>query len=236
MLIPLSDMTRYTTPIDEEKVNVVDIFFSASDWRLKHLMLDMSGWFDQQGALVSADHVRDINTDDRQMDLSVTKADLDVAPRLSSWNDGVNLFGMLPPIVIGPFGNTVSPQLAAAGMVVHSKSQVADPEPAIQFARFSKWSKLEVFGTEGQLGTLEDLLYDPEKQAISHMVVDNGKRLPGRQLVLPIEVFRHIADQETHIVVALNEEQLSKAPQIETLDQVDRHWIDTVRTYFALPV
>lgn len=234
MLLSISDLTRFTAKARDASFPISDVFVSLSDRELSYLTIDTGGWFATDSVLLSANLITDISTDDRTLTLNVDEATIRSAPTLPE--DSSSLVDALPPILIGPFGNTISPEMMA--MMAHSnRGKTGDATARTRHLdRFSQIEGTDAFGKDGELGRVVDVLVSPDTHTLTHLVVDSGKVLSGRQLIVPIEKLRYQAEQETHLVFDLTSSELKNAPQMEYVDRIDRNWIDALRTYYQLPV
>ncbi len=232
MLLSIGDLTRFTATAQDASFPIKDIFFSLSDRSMAYLIIDTGQWFDTNTVLVSTSLIADILADDRTVTLDADEAKIRSAPR---WQDDNSaLTDALPPIVVGPFGNTISPAMMAA--MIQQPEHAEGDIMTDSLDQFTKLDGMDVFGNDGELGRVIDLLLSPKTRAITHMVVDNGKVLAGRQLIVPIEKLRHQAAQNTHLVLDLTSSELADAPQMEYADRLDRNWIDALRNYYQLPI
>jgi len=77
-------------------------------------------------------------------------------------------------------------------------------------------------GTDEEIGKVHDFLFDDETWAIRYMVVDTGKWLPGRKVLLIPSVLGQ-PDWESHVFpVELDKEQILKSPDIDLDKPVSR--------------
>ncbi|WP_224825071.1 PRC-barrel domain-containing protein [Cognatishimia sp. MH4019] len=213
-----------------------DVFFSIADGTLAFLLVDTGSWLQSDTVLISSKMISDISIEDRSIELDITAAQLEAAP---VWKEDDTIFlDAMPPVVVGPFGNTISPAMMAA--LIRQRRQEQDSSVAEELIddldQFTTIQGTDVFGTDGELGNLVDFLMTPEERKITHMVIDNGNVLPGRQLVIPLEKLRHKAAQDTHLVLDLTSSELADAPQLEAINRVNRNWLDDLRSYYGLPI
>lgn len=234
MLLSIDDLTRFKAEVKDASFPIKDIFFSLSDRSLSYLVIDTGSWFETDTVLVSSALISSVSTDDRVIRLDTDEGSIRSAP---VWQEGQSsLLDAMPPVIVGPFGNTIAPAMLAAiarreqGDTARGQALTRDLES------FSSMARTEAFGTDGEIGRAIDFLVSPETRDITHVIIDNGKVVAGRQLVVPIEKLRYQADQETHLVLDIASDELADAPQMENADRVDRNWFDALRTYYQLPV
>ena len=239
MVRPVSDLLRYDAVIDEQPNTITELFFSSRTWEGAYIGLDIGGWFESDQVIASAEILSVFDTKTRSVMVNTSRRAIEEAPR---WEpiDGAPTKGAttLPALLVGRFGPISAPLIlsSAPGNDHKSSGDATARRIERRYDLSTVWIGAEAHGSDGKLGRLDDLLFDPESMQITHFVVDNGKVLPGRQLVVPTETFCAFDEDAQRIELSISEPLLSKAPQIELLDSVDRHWVDTVRTYYQLPI
>lgn len=237
MLALITDLTNATATVGSKTVSVDDVFFEPETGALKYLSLETGGWLDPDVVLISAGLVAGYNRDDRTIDLRVEEDELKTARKIDPATERTGVLTALPPIVVGPFGGTVSPMMATAAIAENQAAEVASERHRIALPgveRTSEWIGQPVFGTDGELGLLSDLLFDPALSAVTHIVVDDGGLFNGRNVVLPLETVRHRGEKDGHIVIRASHAQCEKAPLLEDVAKVDRGWLDSLRHHFGV--
>jgi uncharacterized protein YrrD len=239
MLISFGDLIRYSAQVEDSLFSIKDVFFSFPARRPIYLLLDTGSWFDTHLVLVRAATVIEISAQNRALRLDTTTQQIEAAPVLQE--ETSHSMEAMPPIVIGPFGNAVSPLMMAA-LARREMQDAPDEDPAQDhhvtdtLTRFSEILKMEVFGRDGELGRLDDILIDADSLAITHLVIDDGGILPGQLHVVPIDRFRHVAEGDTHIVLDLDIAARDAAPKLEEVDLLDRRRFEAMHGYTHLPI
>ena len=89
--------------------------------------------------------------------------------------------------------------------------------------------------TDGELGTVADLYFDDENWAIRYLVVDTGKWLSGRRvLISPMSVV-HTDWKAKRLDVALTTSQVEHSPDIDTHKPVSRQHEAEYLGYYGYP-
>jgi uncharacterized protein YrrD len=79
-----------------------------------------------------------------------------------------------------------------------------------------------VEATDGLIGHVEDIYFDDHKWIVRYYVVDTGKWMPGRKVLIPPHETRHAAGPNEGFPVNLTREQVQKSPDIDTDRPVSR--------------
>ena len=95
--------------------------------------------------------------------------------------------------------------------------------------------RFTIQATDGTLGAITDFFFDDERWAIRYVVVDTGKWLPGRRvLISPLSV-SHTDWQEQRLVLSIPKDVIANSPPIDEHKPVSRqHEIDYFN-YFGYP-
>lgn len=237
MLALITDLTKATATVGSKTVSVDDIFFERETGALKYLSLETGGWLDPDVVLISAGLMAGYDADSRSMQLRLEEDDLKSARRIDPATDRTGVLTAMPPIVVGPFGGTVSPMMATAAIAESEAAVAAAERPRVALPgveRTSEWIGQPVFGSDGELGMLSDLLFDPALSAVTHVVIDDGGLFNGRNIVLPLETVRHRGEKDGHIVTRASHAQCEGAPLLEDVAKVDRTWLDSLRHHFGV--
>ena len=93
-----------------------------------------------------------------------------------------------------------------------------------------------VTATDGNVGTVVNFLFDDERWAIRHLVVDTGDFLDGRRPVLisPIS-FGRVDWSTQHFHLALTKDKIRRSPDVDVDKPVTRQHESDYYGYYAYP-
>jgi uncharacterized protein YrrD len=102
--------------------------------------------------------------------------------------------------------------------------------------RSSKHMKrFTIAATDGDIGAVDDFYFDDERWAVRYLVVDTGKWLSGRHvLISPISVLR-AEWGEQRLLVSISRDQVHAAPEIDTHQPVSRQQEAAYLDHFHYP-
>jgi len=92
-----------------------------------------------------------------------------------------------------------------------------------------------IVAKDGPIGELKDLYFDDDRWAVRYLVVDTGRWLPGRQVLLSPASVDTRASTEDEIKVALTRTQVQQAPGIEADKPVSRQYEEAHARYYGYP-
>lgn len=92
--------------------------------------------------------------------------------------------------------------------------------------------KFEIAATDGQIGSVADVLFDDDRWTVRYLIVDTGSWLPGRRvLISPISVVQTEWDAQ-RLVLSISREQVEHSPHVDTHKPVSRqHEVDYLNYY-----
>jgi hypothetical protein len=90
-----------------------------------------------------------------------------------------------------------------------------------------------IAASDGRLGTVSDFLFDDSSWLIRWVVVDTGKWLSGRKVLLPPSVLGHLDPKAQEFSVRLTMQEVKDSPDIDTDRTVSRQMETTVYDYYG---
>ena len=95
--------------------------------------------------------------------------------------------------------------------------------------------KLETVAIDGRIGAIADCYFDDERWAIRYVVVDTGKWLPGRQVLISPLSIRHADWNEQRLALSLSRDQVKHSPGIDAHQPVSQRREQEYFDYYGLP-
>jgi hypothetical protein len=93
--------------------------------------------------------------------------------------------------------------------------------------------RLVVSATDGDIGEIAALYFDDQRWTVRHLVVDTGKWLPGRKvLISPVSVTA-IQDDSARIAVELTRDRVRDSPEVDTDRPVSRQKEEELAQYYG---
>lgn len=228
----LSEFVTSRAQVGKDRFPITDVFLSIQDRRIAYILVDTGSWLEANTVLIKTDHISGFSVDDKSVDLSLSPHQLETAPVLDE--DPSLPLAHLPPLFVGPFGHTVSPLMVASALAPEATPSEDHRARSIEnrFDRFHSFQGMDVFGKDGQLGQIGDVLISPVGFRIMALMVETGTFLTGHRALVPIEKLRHMADQDTHLVCDITTTELADAPEVALAGQPDHAAFQQLQTYY----
>src|SRR5262245_1050176 len=92
-----------------------------------------------------------------------------------------------------------------------------------------------ISANDGEIGQVEDFYFDDQDWAVRYLVVDTGRWLPGRKvLISPISIGK--ADRDNQLIdIHLSQEQIKNSPSIDSAKPVSRQYETSYFDYYGYP-
>ena len=80
----------------------------------------------------------------------------------------------------------------------------------------SKLTGYSIGAKDGEIGSVEDLLFDDKLSTVRYLVADIAKWLPGRRVVLSPMALGRVEEDEKRLRVSLTKEQVENSPDVDS--------------------
>ena len=95
--------------------------------------------------------------------------------------------------------------------------------------------RFDIVATDGSIGAVDDFYFDDERWVVRYIVVDTGKWLPGRRvLISPYSVIR-TEWGEQRVLLSITRGQVKDSPAIDTHQPVSRQHETNYLRHFGYP-
>ena len=183
----------------EQSGKITAFWTEGMSGAVRYVQVDLGGWLRTDEALLGVARLAAPVTTGGPWHLEMSAAELDQAPR---WPEGSsNPVADWPPVIIGPFGHTLSLPLMGAQLSAEGAAENAHaPQLTNRLERVSAWCDQPVFARDGELGVVCDVGIDLRRWRLDHLrvaVLDVSD-----PVVVPFDAVRHRGAADRHIVVA----------------------------------
>jgi uncharacterized protein YrrD len=205
-----------------------EVYFDDDRWVIRHVVADTGGWLSGRKVLISPHAVERLDADQGELKLSLTRRQVEDAPGIetdqpvsrlqeTSYYDhygypyywaGSGLWGgaeypMTPDVF--------SARDRAATERMEAPREAADPH--LRSSDEVRGYRIEA--TDGDIGHIEDFLFDERTWQIRCVVVDTQNWLPGRLVLLSPQSITDIDWNRQHVKVRVPREAVRQSPPYE---------------------
>lgn len=220
---------------DEPEGSVDDFYFDDESWTVRYLVAGLGFWIFGRQGLIAVDLVGKPDLHTREVPVSLTAEEIKDSPRaeadapVSEQQDRIARRGysVWPPYLLGPAGAGYTPMLAEQQVREAMRREVEGAAERLERGDPHLRSMNEVIGydiaaTDGEIGSVSDFLVNPLDWRVRYYVIDTGRWLPGRRVVLATEWTTRIDWNESDVVVDVPKHRIETSPEIEDLDNLSR--------------
>ena len=90
-----------------------------------------------------------------------------------------------------------------------------------------------IAASDGQIGTVSDILFDDSSWRVRWVVVDTGNWLPGRKVLLPLSALGRLDENGSEFAVTLSMQQVKDSPDSDTDRPVSRQNEANIYRYYG---
>lgn len=225
--------------VEQDELSVSGAWIDPREWRLRYVGLDVGGWLDRHVALVPADRLsREGDAEGAAAPgwrADVTRAEVEADEARLDGSAGPFDLAALPPVLTGPFGNTISPLLMVGGYLAESEDEAPPRPPGAEgetprdevraLSRAADWlgapiaARHDVAGRGAEAGpAIDDLLIDPDTLRITHAVIEAG----GAPRAVPVAHLRAPGEDGDAVPVALTRAEIEAMPEVVRPEEAPR--------------
>jgi len=224
--------------------SVSDVYFDDRGWTVRHLVVDTGTWLPGRRVLIptSALGTPDAARDEFPVDL--TKEQVRNAPSIDEdkpvdRQHEAELYGyygwapywggdvMMPGGVgVGGLGDAMS----LPGSIPPEPLPSDEGDPHLRSGR--DIIGYAIAAADSDIGEVSDILIDDQDWRIRYFLVDTGKWLPGRKVVLSPEWVKSIEWAEHKVVVDLTREQVEASPEYDEVEGVNRAYEEGLYAHY----
>ena len=95
--------------------------------------------------------------------------------------------------------------------------------------------KFEIVATDGRIGAVDDFYFDDERWAIRYVVVDTGRWLPGRRVLISPLSISHFEWGAQRLLLSISRDRVKDSPGIDTHQPVSRRHERDYFDYYGYP-
>lgn len=205
--------------------NVTDIHFDDETWTIRYLVVNTGTWLTGRSVLVTPHAVGAIQWAQRRLDVDLTRDEVGNSP-------GIDAVGPLsrqhetayfdyygyPYYWAGSFrwGPTPYPPPLALRRYLEVDVPAAGAENQRDHLHLRSAEAVvgyRIEAIDGSIGHVDDLLYAAQDWSLQSAVVDTGRWLAGRHIVVAVDWIERVSWDERKVFVGLTGDAVREAPQ-----------------------
>ncbi len=228
MLRSIADLTGLGIHATDGNIgSLTDVYFDDIHWRVRYFVVDTGHWLPGRLVLISPASVANVEIRERHLNVSLTKGQVEKSPGIEahetvSRHHELRMSKYYGWPVYWPTEGALAPDAE------ETKRGDANLRSAAEVQGYHVQAK------DGDLGHVADFLVDETTWDVRYLVVDTGKWLPGKKVLVDPRATDQVDWAKSSVHVHLTREQIQSSPTYdptgarEALDKAHvetfKHW------------
>jgi uncharacterized protein YrrD len=243
----LRGMSIHATDGDLGKAD--DFYFDDQDWTIRYVVADVGSWLERHKVLISPISIPTIAPDLKRFMTSLTREQIKDSPDwdsdkpISRQYEALFADYYLYPyywsrMPIWGYAPSTAGTGTMAGAQTPSKEEIADIKAEIAQSHLRSARAVSGYAIEagdGEIGTVHDFIVDERSWQIHYLVIDTGKWLPGRKVLLSPRWIDSIDWARSKVTTQLARETIKNAPGYDNPSAISREYEQRLFAYYGKP-
>jgi hypothetical protein len=240
MLISIDKISDYKLiGTDGEVGDIKEFFFDDDFWTVRYLVVTTGSWLNKRDVLISPYFISEINHGLEEIHVDLTQDQIRNSPDVDTERpvsreyekDYYTYYGA-PIYWIGPYSWGASP------VITHNradwkKEQEGDSSwnPNLRSSKDVSGHKIQA--SDDTIGDVDDFIIDDENWTIRYFVVDTGKWLSERQVLISPQWIDRISWDDKKVFVTVSSDDIKNSPEYDETT-LGREYESSLYDYYGL--
>lgn len=263
MLRTASSIEGYSIQATDDELGSVDeLYFDDERWAVRYLVVKTGSWFTRERVLISPYSIQSVDHAAKSVRVNLTRDQVKNSPDIDTQQpvsrqmerDYATYYGYgmywTGPYLWGVGGYPTYP-MPGAGTVPPAQDPVQDSVQA-DYAQAAERDADEgadthlrstdhvdgyaIAGSDGDIGHVEDFVFDDEDWAIRYFIVDTRNWWPGgKKVLLATQWIDSISWTESAVQTPLTREQIKTSPEYDPEVSLDRDYETRLHHHYGRP-
>jgi sporulation protein YlmC with PRC-barrel domain len=233
--------------IDGEVGKLDDFYFDDQAWTVRYLVLDTGGLLTGRLSLLSPSAIENIDWDDKQVSMRVTKKIVEEAPSAAAdepvsrqYETALSRHYGWPYYWEGPYlwglAYYPTPVPRQAGAALEQQDEAPQPHGDPALRSLKEVSGYHVQSTTGEIGHIDDFVVDTETWEVRYLVIDTSNYWFGGEVVISPHWVREVNWPNAKVYVDLTREQIKEAPEYDPAMPIERSYEERLHRHYQRQV
>ena len=249
MYLLFNDIRNFALYSEKDEVgHLQDVYLDEREWVGRYLVVETGGWFSSAKILLGSAGIRSVDLEQRRVVTALSKKQVEEAPPASSrktvsqanegpWtltpNSMIYVAGargaVLPPYI---YDEAIEVDRAA----VEKAEKQSEPKADRHLRSCNELVGYAISASDGEIGSVSDLVLDPSDWRVAYLVVDTGNWLPGKLVILPPKLANNVSWNDRTISFAMTRQKVEESPALSSLDELERSHEDLIYAHYGHPM
>lgn len=248
MLRSTQTITGFEIGATDGVIGTVDrALFDDARWAIRYLVTDTGDWLSGRKVLISPRSIWAIDGTNQVVRVGLTRdqvangPSIDVDKPVARQHEIAysQYYGHAPywggPLLWGTSGAPIAPPIPEPGSRAVPARVEQPGDAADEHLRASnEVAGYYVAATDGDIGHVEDFLFDDETWAIHYLVIDTRNWLPGKRVLVSPEWFEEIDWSERKVIATVSRAAIKHSPEYNAAS-VEREYEEALHRHYRKP-
>lgn len=212
--------------IEGETGKIEDIYFDTLHWRINYLVISTGSWYQGKKFLLPPEDCEaKINTDEKKIITNLSKQQIQNAPDVDAekpvsrrHNLSLRLYYKWPIYWKNtkpePLGTKPDKKMSISGVdnATASEKETDDQSPIHSFNHVSQYRLKAI---DGDIGVINDALFDEKKWSMEYIVAGTYEWLAGKEVLIHFLWVESIEWHYETVTMALSRTEIKNSPEYE---------------------
>ena len=228
---------------DGEIGRVEELYFDEERWTVRYIVVNTGGWFTERKVVISPLSVERVDWTGRYIDTPLTRREVKDSPKIdteqavlraheAAYNDHYRF----PAYWDGPkmWGSAESPKEAKNSGTRAMKTADASAGASESHLRGTKQvAGYRIAARDGEIGHIDDFIFDDQSWAIRYLVVDTRDWWPGKKVLLAPRWIGRVGWRERNVLVDLPRRKIKNSPEYDDTAPIEREYEERLHEYYG---
>jgi hypothetical protein len=230
---------------DEQDAGTLrDFYFDDESWTVRYLVIDTGSWLAGRRVLMSPAAIERVDWERGRVRLAVTREDIEDAPPTPAdrpitrdYESAFAAYYGYPLYWSGPgFPEPAVTPMVAPALATLAEEQRRRQEDAQHIRSVNEVSGYHIAATDGEVGHVEDFLFDDATFHIRYLIVDTSNWIGGRTVVLAVDWVTGVDWPRRQVHVDVAREAVKDAPRYDPGAVIDSAYEARLAEVYRRPV
>ncbi len=211
---------------DGEIGKVKDFYFDDVTWTIRYLIVETGKLLSERKVLISSQAILTPDWEDETFQVNLTMDQIKNSPDIDtekpvSRQQELKLYNHYPWNIYWTGRATGMPPVSMYQVLEPEDNDYKEPEGDPHLRSTDNVTGYSIKAIDGELGEVEDFIIDDLSWRIDFMVVDTGKWLPGKKVLISPSMIKDISWNLSSVVVTSTVEDVKHSPEYDPKKPVD---------------
>lgn len=242
MLRSIKNLHGYTIQASDGKIGEVHEFYFDDDrWTIRYLIVDTGTWLPGRHVLISPTAIQKADWVVPKLEVNLTQEQIQESPEVDVYKpfsrqqelNYVKYYGW--PTYWSAAIPTTRPKPAEQPDTATQRDAPNLPDDAPHLRQTRDVIGYYIHASDGDIGHVEDFIFDDETWTIRYMVADTRNWLPGKKVLVSPEWITDISWVESKLFLNISQADVRNSPEFNPSAPVNREYEMRLYDYYGRP-